>query len=534
MTEQFSSVFRGALKFFSGTMLSRITGLGRDLALAFCFGSHPALAAFMVSYRLAYVVRRLFGEELIQQGFVPHFETYRKEDPKKGAFFFRDLFFSLLVILVCVVLLFEGFLWRGMRESSGEVIPLMMVMLPGLIFICLASLNSALLQCEKRFFLISAAPMAFNFVLIGAIFFLKDETTSQAITALAYCVTAAFFIQWLVTLPKTVQFLKRFFSFKELFSGKLFSPEIRALIKALIFALLGVAAMQLNSAIGGIFALYSSAEGPAYLWYAIRVQQLPLALFGIALSSALLPTLSRATMAGDRERYQEIIQSALKRVFTLIFPCVIGIFVLGASAINLVYGRGNFSLMATQETTLSLWGYGFGLLPAAFIQIFAPAFFAHKDYKTPAKAALYSLLLDCGLNGVMVFGLHWGATSIAIATSISALFNSLFLGRKLGQIYQIRLFVPETIRSMAKVAACALIAGIVSAAMGYFLTSDPSVSILKGLREVAFARSFSLQLLQFFTLAGSFLLMFISYSWVFGVEDVLELMGIRKISKSSS
>lgn len=533
MTEHFSSVFRSALKFFSGTMLSRITGLVRDLALAFCFGSHPTLAAFMVSYRLAYVVRRLLGEELIQQGFVPHFETYRKENPKKGAAFFRDLFFSLFFILICVVLIFEGSLWAVMKKNGGEILPLMMIMLPGLLFICLSSLNSALLQCEKRFFLISAAPMAFNFVLIGAIILLRNESTSSAMYTLSLCVTAAFFVQCMITMPKTIQFLKRFLSLKEILSGKLFSKEIRSLIGAIFFALLGIAAIQINSAAGGIFARYASLEGPAYLWYAIRVQQLPLALFGIALSSALLPTLSRAVEAKEMQRFQEIIQSALKRVFTLIFPCLIALFVLGASAINLVYGRGNFSSSATLETTLCLWGYGFGLLPAAFIQIFAPAFFANKDYKTPAKAALYCLLLDFGLNCIMVFVLHWGATSIALATSASAIFNCIFLARKLMGKYKIQLFTSEVMSSITKVATCALIAGVVCTTMGYFLTSDPSISILKGAKEILFVRNFSEQFLQFFTLAGTFLLIFISYSWVFGVEDFLEVIGLKKRLKST-
>ena len=148
-------VSKGARLFFSGTFISRISGLGRDVSMAFCFGAHPALAAFMVAFRFANLFRRIVGESTVSAGFVPYFESMRYEDPAKAATFFRDTFFSLLCLVGGLVVV-SGLLLGGLLPlhifsvSYQQVVFLTCLMLPGLIFICLYALSSALLQCQKR------------------------------------------------------------------------------------------------------------------------------------------------------------------------------------------------------------------------------------------------------------------------------------------------------------------------------------------------------------------------------------------------
>lgn len=505
----------------------------RDTSMAFAFGSNPAIAAFMVAFRFSNLMRRLFGEGAMSSGFVPHFETVRNRSQEEGVRFFRDLFISLTLFLTVVILALEGVLWGilkwgNLSPNGSQIVFLTMLMLPGVLFICQFGLSSALLQCDKKFFLSGFAPVAFNVVWILAVLWLKGAEPAAAVSWLSVAVVIAFFMQWLMTAPHMFRLLGRQFSLKECFNASLFSPEVRALFKAVSLGMLGIAATQINNALDGVFAWFASVEGPAYLWYAIRLEQLPLAMFGIALSAALLPSLSRAFAEKDSSRAQELLNFVLKRGFSLIFPCVIGIFVLGAASINLIYGRGEFSNDATYETTRCLWGYGLGLLPAVLVLIFAPAFYAQKDYRTPMIGTLLAVVLNIGLNALFVFGMGWGAFSIALGTSLSACFNAWFLGSKLtkktGSILERSL-----ITSWFKTTLCALVAGGTTLLIGHFLTGDPSLKIMAGVSPIVFARNPLAQVLEFGVLTGVFGLIFFSYAWMFNATDILELVRIKKM-----
>lgn len=387
----------------------------RDIAMAISFGSSPEIAAFMVAYRLANLFRRLLGESNLQAGFVPHYVEIKEEGPS----FFRDVAYSMGLILVFAVVLLESLLW-GAKFLVGpdwtEILNLSMWMAPGLFFICLYGLNSALLQCQKRYFLPAVAPVAFNFVWIGAVFIRPD------VTFLAVAITFAFAGQWILTFVSSAKVL----SFSDWLKPKLFSKDFRALLKPLILGIVGVSAVQLNSALDAIFARLADPEGPAFLWYAIRIQQLPLALFGIALSGALLPPLSRTQ---DPLRRQELLQSALKQSAILMLICTFGIFSLGFAGVNLLYGHGSFSPENVRETANCLSAYGIGLVPSVFVLLLAARFYAEKNYRLPTVASLLSVLANIALNALFVFCFDMGAISIAVATSLSAFLNMAVLSR---------------------------------------------------------------------------------------------------------
>ena len=442
-------VFRSAAKVFSGTLISRITGMLRDIAMAFCFGTSPTLAAFLLSYRFVYLLRRLFGEALLHQGFIPHFETLRSQDPKAGAVFFRDLMTTMAILVGGVILVGEG----GLALIAGQTAHLSKLLLPGIFFICLFGISSGLLQAEKTFFLPAASPALFNCIWIVGIFFLRNLSIESAFAGLALLLFFAHIAQFGVTVPKTWGYLRCHLSLSECFKPHPFSPELKRLLRPLLLGVLGVAPLQINSAIDGVFARFASLEGPAYLWYAIRMQQLPLALFGLSLSSALLPSLSRAFQAKDTQHFSTLLRSAEIRMFTLIFPCVIGILVLGAASVNLLFGHGDFGLTSVIGTTKCLWAYGLALLPASFVQILAPAFYAQKDYTRPAIGFAISTVLNIGLNSLFVFYFHLGASSIALATAFSSFFNLIYLYSRLEGL-------PKFTGAFTKVSLAALIAGL--------------------------------------------------------------------------
>jgi putative peptidoglycan lipid II flippase len=526
------TVSRSSVAFLSGTFLSRLSGLGRDTAMAVVFGSHPAIAAFMLAFRFANLIRRLFGEGPLSSGFIPHFEQVRAVSSEKGAQFVRDLLFSLSLFLILLiagieVVLWGVWKWGNFQPDNAQILYLTMLMLPGVLFVCLFGLSSGLLQCERRFFLTGFAPFAFNGIWIIAILLLKGRDPSAVVLPLALSMIVAFFMQWAMLAPQTFAMLKRSLSWKECFIPQLFSSQLRQIAKPFFLGIIGVGAVQINSALDGIFARYASLEGPAYLWYAIRIEQLPLALFGIALSAALLPPLSRALKEGANDRYLQLLRFAFRRCFSLIFPCMLAIFVLGLAGINFLYGHGDFNIEDTRQTLLCLWGYGFGLLPSVFVLMLAPAFYAKKEFQIPMIGSVASVLIHCLLTSLFVFGMDWGAFSIAIATSLAAWVNYFFLSFHLAKRVGEPLLDRAVFRSFFKSGSCALIAAGVTLLVGHFFVGDPTLKVTAGHSDVTFSRDISTQCMYFSALSGTFILMFFSYAWMLNAEDVLELVGIK-------
>ena len=423
------AVLRRARSFFSGTSLSRLTGMIRDILMAAAFGATASVAAFMVAFRLAHLLRRILGEGALQAAFIPQFEEERQWSEQNAIELFRNLLSTLIVslsglILVAEALLIGLYFSRILNPGNQEIIYLLLWSLPGLFFVCLFGVQASLLQCEGRYFIPSVAPVAFNLVWIAAVLFLWHIEPAAAMPWLAAAVSFGCFLQWLITLPAILEkvSLRRLFS-----SWNPSAPSLRRLFRALLLGLAGVSASQLNAALDVLFARYADSAGPAYLWYAIRLQQLPLGLFGVALSGALLPSLSRAV---KRQQFQEgmhLVQKGLTWAAWVMIPMTVGIFIFGPVSIQLLYGHGDFSLADGWQTTLCLWGYGLGLLPMTFVLVLAPFLYSAGHYSITAKGSVLSVALNIALNAFFILVFHWGPESVALATSMSAGFNAAYL-----------------------------------------------------------------------------------------------------------
>jgi putative peptidoglycan lipid II flippase len=433
MNDTIQTIRRSSRRFFSGTLLSRITGMFRDISMAYIFGTQPSIAAFMVAFRFAHLLRRLFGEGALQSAFIPEFEALRHQSEERAFHFFRDLIALLSLFLVVLISVSCGilalFLWWGnLQPDNREILYLTLLMLPSLLFICLFGLNTSFLQCEKSYFIPSVAPVAFNAIWMISIFNLKDMPAEQAMPWLSLGVVIACLGQWMLTVPKTWRSLKAIPSSSFWSSFCLTSPDLRRLGKPLALGILGVAASQINNAIDSLFARFAEPEGPAFLWYAIRIQQLPLALFGIAIAGAVLPPLSRAIKTQKKEEYHQFLQDALYRTWIFMLPLTAAIFVMGDSSVAFLYGRGDFGPDASSQTTYCLWAYAIGLIPSAMVLVLAPASYAQSNYTLPALASFATMILNLILNTLCIVVLHWGAISVALATSISAWINLFYLG----------------------------------------------------------------------------------------------------------
>ncbi|MCH9615049.1 MAG: Lipid II flippase MurJ [Chlamydiia bacterium] len=393
---------KAALLFSSGTLFSRLTGLLRDVGTAAVFGASAPLAAFMVAFRFSSLLRRVLGEGPLSSSFIPHYEELKKGNGEQA--FFGDMFATLSLVTGAIVILGELVMWP-FREA--QIVHLTMLMLPGLYFICLSGLSSAYLHTEKRFFLSGIAPALFNVVWIVSLVFVRRVETLAVVVVLAFA--AQFVMTSFVSFPLTLVSLRPF------------SRDVRCILAPFGLGILGIAAAQINSALDPLFARAAMLEGPAYLWYAIRIYQLPIALIGIALSNAILPALSRTSAKG------KLVKEGVLMMLLLMSLATLGLFVFGGWIVELLYHHGNFSTEAARLTKWCLWAYAVGLIPSGLVLILAPAHFARKSYKAPAVISVITVSVNIALNSLFVFGLGWGAFSVALATSASAYINLALL-----------------------------------------------------------------------------------------------------------
>lgn len=420
--------------------------------MAASFGASAELAAFMMAYRFAYLLRRLLGEGALHAAFVPRFEALRKEDAQSGLRFFREVYSSAALVAIGICVLAALTLWGlypWLGAGNQEIAWLTLLMLPCTVFLCLFAIQNSFLQCEQRYFTPAVAPALFNLTWIATVLGLFGRDAAGAMPLLAGGIVLASVVQWL--LPSAAVWRRtKGLGWK---GARPFSAPVLMMAGGLFYGILGIGASQINGALDYIFARAAHPAGPAYLWYAFRIVQAPVGLFGVAVSGALLPPLVRALKAGDLERYRHFLNFAYRRALWLIVPSLAALFVVGAHVVAILYGRGQFDASDYTQTTGALYAYAPSLLGTALVMVFAPAHYAHGDYRRPALISVVAVALNIGLNALFVHGWGMGPSSVAAATSLSALFNgfSLMSGvRQKGQIrYLMRCLAASFVAALA-------------------------------------------------------------------------------------
>jgi putative peptidoglycan lipid II flippase len=511
-------------RFFSGTFLSRMSGFARDLAMAFAFGDHPSVAAFMVAFRFSNLFRRLLGEGPFQSVFIPHYEEIRIKDAAGAKVFFQQLALWLTVLLLAIVCFSEMILTAlghlgGFSENSREILILCRWMVPGLLFICLYGLNISLLSCHGCFFTASFAPFFCNLIWAGGALALQFMQEARAMLVLAQVVTVGFVVQWLFTLPLTLKILGQSRSWP--FSLKKIPQEVKRLGRSLGYGVIGVGATQINALLDSLFARAASVSGPVYLWYSIRIEQLILAIFGIACVSTIAPALSRAIKSEQWAAAKEYYGLSMRRILAMMIPCTFALICLGAVSIHLLYGRGHFSDHATVQTTRCLWAYALGLVPTTLVILASTVFYAQNDFKTPLRASVLTVLCNICLNALFVFGIELGATSTALATSACAWINWGILQVKMRGW-------PGEEEGMKPVVKLCLLSGLsfaVVVGLEQICFDHSLLAIIKG-QTVPFARDLSSQILPFVASFCTFVATLFVFAKIFQNRDLLAVFAL--------
>ena len=413
------------------TMGSRVLGFLRDILIAASLGAGPVADAFFVAFKLPNFLRRLFAEGAFNAAFVPLFAGELEKSGREAAREFAEEALAVL-LLILVLLVAAGqalmpWLMYGLApgfsadpEKFDLTVQLTRITFPYILFISLVSLLGGVLNSLYRFAAAAATPILLNICLILALVVLARWTETPG-HALAVGVSVAGIVQfiWLVIAAERAGIRLRL-------RRPRLTPRVRRLLVLAAPAAVGAGVAQINLVVDVIIASFLPEGSVSFLYYADRVNQLPLGVVGVAVGTALLPLLSRQLRAGDTRGASESQNRALEGALLLTLPATAALIVVSAPVVAVLFERGAFGAADTAATANALIAFAAGLPAFVLIKVLAPAYFAREDTRTPVWIAILCLAANVGLNLALMGPL--GHVGIALATSISGWLNAGLLG----------------------------------------------------------------------------------------------------------
>ncbi len=410
------------------TIISRILGYLRDILIAIFLGTSSIADAFFVAFRIPNTFRRLFAEGTFNAAFVPSYTSElskgKSRSKKFGDQIFNLLFLGLLFFILIVEIFmpaFVGLIAPGFVDDAQKIelaINLTRIMFPFLMFICLASFFSAILNSHNKFAAASAAPIILNIILIGILLFGRS-LGDEIVFYLSYGVSIAGLLQLIFL----YQFVKKFYSVELNFKIKI-TNTVKIFFKKLLPSIFSSGVTQINILVGTIIASFQ-ASAVSYLYYADRIYQINLAIAGIAIGVVILPQLSKYVQSKKKEKITLIQNKALELSMFLSLPATIALLVGSEEIISALFGYGSFDMESVTNSAKALYFFSLGLPAFALIKVFSSFFFANHDTKTPFYISLISVILNIFIS--VYYFKEIGFIIIPIATSISSWFNSIVL-----------------------------------------------------------------------------------------------------------
>lgn len=461
------SLLKSIATFGGFTLISRFTGFARDMVIANFLGAGMVSDAFFVSFKLPNLFRSLFAEGAFTAAFVPMLSGKLVSEGKDKAVLFAARAISVLAFLLLIFVILMEFIMPGVvavlapgfagDEGKLELATnLCRITFPFLLFISIVSFQSGILNSLNKFAAPACTPIILNFTVIAAAFLLGNIGPTRA-HGLAVGITLAGILEifWL-----------RYFIRKQ---GISITPQlhvfalmkledIKTLFRRIAPGVLGAGVYQINMVVDTILVSMVGTGAISWLYYANRLQQLPLGVVGAAISVALLPILSKALKADNQTEALRTQDKAVEYGALLSIPAAVALIVLAHPTINLLFQHGKFTSSDSIKTAWAVAAYSLGLPAYVLVKALTPNFFARGDTKTPVKYSIVVLLtnLVCSLILMRFLG-HIG---IAIATSIAA-YVSLYQyihGLKKRRHWQIS--KPLKIK-LFKIIACSIFMGAV-------------------------------------------------------------------------
>lgn len=421
------------------TLASRVLGLVRDSLFARYVGASFASDAFLIAFRLPNLFRALFAEGAFSAAFVPMFAKKvgaADGDTKPALTFAEEALSVLLPILIAMTAIMEIAAFPVVWALSGgfnDVTPdqfafaveLSRITFPYLLLISLVSLLGGILNSLHKFWVNAAAPILLNATLIAALLFFHhdDPLLTARNQAIAVTLSGALQLLWLVLVARAAGVKLRL-------RVPRLSPDVRKLLSLIAPAAAGAGATQINLVISTALAASLLAEGSvSYIYYADRLNQLPLGLIGIGLGTVLLPTIARQLGAGKEAEAMHTQNRGAELALFLTLPATAALVVCGAPIVAALFQHGAFTPADTVKTAQALAAFSLGLPAYILVKVLTPGYYARSDTKTPVRYATASIAVNLALNLALIVPLqHMGpplATAIASWVNVALLYRTL-------------------------------------------------------------------------------------------------------------
>ena len=471
------SLVKSTLTIGSYTLLSRILGFVRDVTIASGLGASYMSDAFFVAFKLPNYLRRLFAEGAFNSAFVPQFAGMLAVDGQQRAKQFSSEAMSFLVmILLIVTALFMIFMpelmvilapgFSNNAQKFALTVTLTRITMPYIIFISLVSLLGGVLNSSDKFAAVAATPVIMNLCLIIIPYFI-DPITPTGAHSLAIAVMISGVAQWLWL----AYFCHKHGMLPTLVRPRL-TPDVKKLLKLIAPVALGAGVAQINLFIDTIIASYFNS-GVSYLYYADRINELPLAVIGIAVGTALLPMLSRQIREGKHDEAMKSQNHAIALALFLSLPAAVALMVIAEPVITIMFQRRAFGVIDTVATYKALIAFAAGLPAFILAKVLSPGFYANQDTKTPFKIAMVCIAVNLFFNLSLMGPLrHVG---MALATSIAGWVNVIMMAVILHKRRWLE-FEPALFKQIGKI----LTASMVMALMLYLLRFYSDAYLQKG------------------------------------------------------
>ncbi|HTT81193.1 MAG TPA: murein biosynthesis integral membrane protein MurJ [Stellaceae bacterium] len=424
------ALLRAAATVGSYTLISRVFGFVRDILTAAILGAGPVADAFFVAQRLPNLFRSLFAEGAFSAAFVPLASGALAEGGDAAAREFAEEAFAVLLAALLVFVaageIFMPWVLRaiapGFERDPAKfrlVVDLTRITFPYLLFISLTALQGGLLNTVERFAAPAATPILLNLFLIGALLAMAHYGWTGG-HVLAAALTAAGVAQflWLTAACGRAGMRLRL-------RRPRLTPRVRETLRIMGPGIVGAGVTQLNLVISTALASLLPGGSVSYLYYADRLNQLPLGVVGIAVGTAILPSLSHQVRSGDAAGAVATQNRGVELALLLTLPAAAALIVLAEPILAALFQRGAFGPLQTRATAAALAAYAAGLPAFVLVKVLVPGFFARRNTKTPVKVAIAALALNLGLTIVLMqFLAHVG---VAIALSASGWMQALTL-----------------------------------------------------------------------------------------------------------
>jgi putative peptidoglycan lipid II flippase len=396
-------MLRGLLSFSSMTMVSRVLGLVRDVAINAAFGASAATDAFWVAFRVPNFLRRLFAEGSFSTAFVPVFtevkETRAHADLRELMSRVSGTLGGVLLVVTALGLIFTPqvamlFNPGSMRDPAKFqlIVDLLRLTFPFVLFVSLTALAGGALNSFHRFALPALTPVILNLCMIAGALWLAPRL-EVPILALGWAVLAAGILQLLFQLPAL-----RGIDLLALPRWGWSHPDVRKVLRLMVPTLFGSSVAQINLLLDTVIASFLFEGSQTWLSQADRFLELPLGLFGVALGTVILPALSRHHVRSDGAAFSGALDWGLRTTLLIAAPATLGLMLLAEPLVATLFQHGRFTAFDTRMAALSVFGLSFGLPAFALVNVLLPAFYSRQDTRTPVRAGIAALVANMVLN----------------------------------------------------------------------------------------------------------------------------------------